>query len=80
MRATWERLSMTEQKFIVSGFDAFGRPMTEEITMPYPCKRRRLDRLRWFIMRWTPGVLQNFWYRIGWSKFRRIKRIVVAGE
>lgn len=61
----------------VAGFDAFGNPVNETISVSaspaVPFHRRVL-------MRYAPGFMWNLWYRLGWTKWRPIKGISVQSK
>lgn len=62
------------QEYELSGFDEWGRPVTETVYVqnfrPKPLYQR-------LVMRYAPLFMWNLWYRFGWTNWRAIRRIKV---
>lgn len=63
--------------YTVSGYDAFGWPLTENITVEYR-PRTWGQSIKYFLGRWVfRGWLHNVGYRLGIHAWRRITSITV---
>ena len=72
---------MTDQKYEVRGFDAFGNAVVEQIVMSPARPQSHVERGVVLLKRLTPWWAWNFlWFRTGLTRMRMITKITVGPE